>query len=244
MSHSRPPAGPSLSGTLRNLARSRKVRLSLGDLVAPFEGQGGLGQVLFVLALPVLLPLPPGASMALALPLLIVAPKIVAGRDQLWLPGWLARRKFDRAAFTKLVGRVLTLLERIEALGRPRISILTGPMGERAGGRGGRHLDGAGPGSADPVRGSASGAGARSVRPGPDALGRTFGVGRIGARGTGRGRDRPGRAERADDRPPPGGVNVTRATGRKPAPWRQRCAAIKSRMRWPGSRATPGRSAR
>jgi hypothetical protein len=108
------------------------VRLSLGDLVAPFEGQGGLGQVLFVLALPVLVPLPPGASMVLALPLLIVAPQIVAGRDQLWLPGWLARRTFDRAAFTKLVGRVLPLLERIEALGRPRISVLTGPMGARA----------------------------------------------------------------------------------------------------------------
>ena len=132
MSHTRAPAAPSLSGTLRNLARSRRARLSLGDLVAPFEGRGGLGQVLFVLALPVLVPLPPGASMVLALPLLIVAPQIVAGRDQLWLPGWLARRTFDRAAFTKPLGRVLPLLERIEALGRPRISVLTGPMGARA----------------------------------------------------------------------------------------------------------------
>ena len=132
MSRSRPLAGPSLSGNLRKLARSRKLRLSLGDLVAPFEGQGGLGQVLFVLALPVLVPLPPGASMVLALPLLIVAPQIVAGRNQLWLPGWLSRRTFDRAAFTKLVARVLPLLERIEALGRPRISGLTGPLGARA----------------------------------------------------------------------------------------------------------------
>ena len=111
------------------MARSRKWRLSLGDLVAPFEGRGGLGLVLFVLALPVLVPLPPGASMVLALPLLTVAPQIVAGRDRLWLPGWLARRTFDRAAFTKLVGRVLPLLERIEALGCPRISSLTGTLG-------------------------------------------------------------------------------------------------------------------
>ena len=132
MSRSRPAPSPSLSGNLRSLARSRKRRLSLGDLVAPFEGRGGLGQVLFVLALPVLAPLPPGASMVLALPLLIVAPQIVAGRDRLWLPGWLARRTFDRAAFTKLVGRVLPLLERIEALGRPRISVLTGTLGARA----------------------------------------------------------------------------------------------------------------
>lgn len=132
MSRSRTLVGGSLSASLRSLSGSRKARLSLGDLVAPFEGQDGLGQVLFVLALPVLVPLPPGASMVLALPLLIVAPQIAAGRKRLWLPGWLAHRTLDRAALAKLVRRVLPLLERIEAIGRPRLSGLTGLAGARA----------------------------------------------------------------------------------------------------------------
>ena len=132
MSRSRTLVGGSLSASLRTLSGSRKARLSLGDLVAPFEGQDGLGQVLFVLALPVLVPLPPGASMVLALPLLIVAPQIVVGRKRLWLPRWLASRTLDRAALTKLVRRVLPLLERIEAIGRPRLSGLTGSVGARA----------------------------------------------------------------------------------------------------------------
>ena len=120
-----------LSGSLRGLLRRRSVRLSLGEIVEQFEDQGGLGHVLFVLTLPVLLPLPPGTSMVLALPLLVVAPQIVAGRVRLWLPRWLAGRTVNRQAFVKLIRRILPLLERMEALGRPRLLVLTGHLGTR-----------------------------------------------------------------------------------------------------------------
>src|ERR1700710_952136 len=94
-----------LSTSLRDLLRSRKARLNLGEVVHRFEGHGGLGEVLFILTLPVLLPLPPGASMVLALPLLIVAPQIVAGRKTLWLPHWLSDRTVERKGLAKLVRR-------------------------------------------------------------------------------------------------------------------------------------------
>ena len=96
-----------LSASLRLLLRSRKARLSLGEIVTRFEGHGGLGEVLFVLTLPVLLPLPPGASMVLALPLLVVAPQVVVGRKALWLPHWLADRTLERKGFAKLIHRIL-----------------------------------------------------------------------------------------------------------------------------------------
>jgi hypothetical protein len=120
-----------LSSSLRDLLRSRKARLNLGEVVHRFEGHGGLGEVLFILTLPVLLPLPPGASMVLALPLLIVAPQIVAGRKTLWLPRWLADRTVERKGFAKLIHRILKPLQRVEAMGRPRLSFMTGPLGAR-----------------------------------------------------------------------------------------------------------------
>jgi hypothetical protein len=121
----------SVSAGLRELLRSRRAQLSLGEIVDRFEGRGGLGPVLFVLALPILLPLPPGASMVLSLPLLVVTPQIVVGRAQLWLPRWLAKRTLERKAFAKLARRLLPPLERIEALGKPRLSFLTGTIGTR-----------------------------------------------------------------------------------------------------------------
>jgi hypothetical protein len=87
--------------------------------------------VLFVLTLPVLLPLPPGVSMVLALPLLMVALQIVAGRPTLWLPEALARRSMERGALVKALGRILPLLARMEAVVRPRLRFLTGRIGVR-----------------------------------------------------------------------------------------------------------------
>jgi hypothetical protein len=120
-----------LSASLRSLLRSRKARINIGEVIERFEGHGGLGEVLFLLTLPVLLPLPPGASMVLALPLLVVAPQIVAGRKRLWLPHWLADRTVERKGFARLIHRILKPLQRVEAMGKPRLSFMTGPLGAR-----------------------------------------------------------------------------------------------------------------
>jgi hypothetical protein len=121
----------SLSGGLRGLMRSRRSRISVGEIVKRFEGKNGLGPVLFVLTLPVLVPLPPGASMVLALPLLVVTPQVAAGRGKLWLPKWLADRTLDHKPLAKLIGRILPLLERLEELGHARLSPLSGGAGTR-----------------------------------------------------------------------------------------------------------------
>jgi len=130
---SRTPKPPqSLAGALQRVLRGRKARVTLGEIVARAEGDGGLGPVLFVLTLPVLLPLPPGVSMVLAVPLLIVALQIVAGRPRLRLPDALARRSVERSALVKLMSRVLPLLGRLETAVRPRWRVLMGRIGVRA----------------------------------------------------------------------------------------------------------------
>jgi len=119
----------SLAPNLRPLLRSRAAHLTVGEMVAKIEGDGGPGPVLFVLTLPVLLPLPPGVSMVLALPLLVVAPQIVAGRKRVWLPPMLARRTVDRRELAKLLRRLLPMIKRAETVVRPRLSFLTGRVG-------------------------------------------------------------------------------------------------------------------
>jgi len=110
----------------------RKTELSLGEMLDHIEGRDGPGPLLFILTLPVLLPLPPGFSMVLALPLLLVAPQIVIGRRDIWLPKMLERRTIKREPLTKLVKRVLPPLERVEKVVRPRLRFLTGRVGASA----------------------------------------------------------------------------------------------------------------
>jgi hypothetical protein len=125
------PAAQSLAVSLRPLLRGRKARVTLGEIVAGVEGLGGLGPVLFVLTLPVLLPLPPGVSMVLALPLVVVAAQIVVGRRRVWLPEALARQSVKRADLVKLLLRILPMLGRVEVMLRPRLGFLTGGLGVR-----------------------------------------------------------------------------------------------------------------
>ena len=98
-------------------------------MVARIQGEEGLGPVLFVLTLPVMLPLPPGVSMIMALPILVVAPQVVAGRRKLWLPAWLARRTVRHKGLAKLLGKLLPTLEKVERVVKPRFGALTGRAG-------------------------------------------------------------------------------------------------------------------
>jgi hypothetical protein len=98
-------------------------------MLGQIESNDGPGPVLFILTLPILLPLPPGVSMVLALPLLLVAPQIIIGRREIWLPKALSRRSIKRAPLVKLIKRVLPPLQRVEKVVRPRLRFLTGRAG-------------------------------------------------------------------------------------------------------------------
>src|SRR5580692_3074661 len=89
-------AGDSLVASLKPLLRMRKDTLSVGELMERLEDGDGPGPVLFALTLPVMLPLPPGVSMLIALPLLMVAPQLVLGRRRLWMPKALSERTIKR----------------------------------------------------------------------------------------------------------------------------------------------------
>ena len=124
-------APQTLSATLRPLLAGDQTRVTLGEILADVEGEGGLGPVLFLLTLPVLLPLPPGFSMVLSLPLLLVAPQIVLGRRRLWLPKALRRQSIKHADLVKLINRLMPTIARGEKVMRPRLMVLTSGPGVR-----------------------------------------------------------------------------------------------------------------
>lgn len=123
------PAGP-LSISLATLAAdASRERVSLSDLLA-LLGDRALAALLLIFALPNVIPVPPGASAILGLPMLLVAAQLAFG-GRPWLPDFLARRSLTRAQFQTVVNRIGPWLARAEKLLRPRWLALSGPAAER-----------------------------------------------------------------------------------------------------------------
>ena len=67
-----------------------------------------------------LLPLPPGTSAILGLPLIIVSAQMVYGTKQAWLPSALANRSLNADTFRSMMDWIIPRLIRIERVIRPR----------------------------------------------------------------------------------------------------------------------------
>lgn len=122
-------APPSVADNLRPLLETDKDKVSVDEIVARVERHEGLAPVVSMLALPVLIPMPPGVSMVLALPLLFAAPQMMIGRKDLWLPKALACRTIDRDKLQTGVEHVLPWVRRVEGFVKPRLTFLTGHAG-------------------------------------------------------------------------------------------------------------------
>lgn len=121
--------GLMLSQLLRRLADdTTRERIAVGDLLQVL-GDRAIGALLFIFAVPNILPMPPGTSAVLGAPLVFLAAQLAFGMRP-WLPGVISRRSMSRADFHGMLRRVIPWLERAEKLLRPRISVLTLPAAE------------------------------------------------------------------------------------------------------------------
>lgn len=116
--------------TLRALTRTDEGVLKVDALIQRL-GRQGFGPVLLALGVPMLAPLPPGAPLIFAVPLLFICLQMVAGRHALWLPGWINRRTIERARLARLLEKVTPWVEKAESHLRPRLTGLTTGAGER-----------------------------------------------------------------------------------------------------------------
>jgi hypothetical protein len=104
---------------------------SLGSLRDAL-GDRGFGVLLFVFALPNLIPVNiPLLSAVLGAPLVLLAVQLTYGQHKPWFPHWLTRQSVSRQNFEAIVRRALPSLERAERLLRPRLTPLLSWTGER-----------------------------------------------------------------------------------------------------------------
>ena len=117
------PHKATLSALLRSLADDdRRERIAVADLLDAL-GDRAIAALLFVFALPNVLPMPPGTSAILGAPLLFLAAQM-AFNMKAWLPSFIAERSMARSDFTTMVRRVSPWLARAERLMRPRLTPL------------------------------------------------------------------------------------------------------------------------
>ena len=67
-----------------------------------------------------MLPFPPGSTVVLGVPIVIVALQMVAGRPTVWLPNFFLKRSLSPRAFASMTRRLIPLLKMLERWVRPR----------------------------------------------------------------------------------------------------------------------------
>lgn len=128
-----PHAQDALSRVLLALSSDpQRERIRIGDLLLAMQDQA-LATLILFFALPNLLPVPPGTSGVLGVPLLFLAAQLALGLPA-WLPASIAARSISRERFAALTRRLLPWLARVEPLLRPRWPALSAALPVRLAG--------------------------------------------------------------------------------------------------------------
>jgi len=118
-----------LSGILQDIADDPdRERISIGDLLAAMQDRA-FGALMFIFAVPNVLPTPPGTSAVLGAPLVFLTAQLALGRSP-WLPRVIADRSLGRAEFAALINRIVPWLIKGEQLLSPRASWMVLPPAE------------------------------------------------------------------------------------------------------------------
>jgi hypothetical protein len=126
-----PLHGRRLSDILTEIADDTSpLRVSVVDLLAAMPDRA-FGALMFIFALPNVLPTPPGTSTVLSVPLIFLATQLTLGQHP-WLPRLIANRSMARTDFAALIARTNPRLARAERLLRPRLAGLVQPPFEYA----------------------------------------------------------------------------------------------------------------
>ncbi|WEX07346.1 exopolysaccharide biosynthesis protein [Chelativorans sp. AA-79] len=107
-----------------------RERISVEDLLLAMEDRA-FGALMLVFALPNALPMPPGTSGLLGLPLVYLAAQLMLGQRP-WLPRFIGGRSVSRTDFAAFMERAGPWLRRAERLLRPRLPLLAGATAEHA----------------------------------------------------------------------------------------------------------------
>lgn len=118
-----------LSALLLSLTQTSSAQMTVGSVVAHF-GRRAFGAALFIFAAPNLLPLPPGSSTVLGWPLLLIAPQLMFGAKDPWLPKRIANHAVETSFVDAVCRRLAPWVARIERVTTRRLGLLFGMPGD------------------------------------------------------------------------------------------------------------------
>jgi len=127
-----PTESPSEPSSLEELldrldeAAEDRLRVTLGMILATV-GDRSFGPLLLLAGLVTLAPVVgdiPGMPTTMGLLVLLTAVQLLAGREHLWLPGWLLDRSVARAKLDKATDWLRRPARFIDRLMRPRLTVL------------------------------------------------------------------------------------------------------------------------
>lgn len=123
------PGGVSLAELLTAIANdTTRDRISVAFLLTALQDRA-LGALMFIFAVPNVLPTPPGTSALLGAPLVFLTAQLALGLRP-WLPKIIADRSMLRSDFAIWIARATPWLTRAQRLLRPRLSAAVRPPSE------------------------------------------------------------------------------------------------------------------
>lgn len=119
--------GPAKPNRLSDIVKSINgdEDMTIGQLVDSL-GERAFGALMFIFAVPNIIPTPPGTSAILGLPLVILTWQVMIGRQSLWLPALVRQRRISRDMIQTFVSKVTPVMIRLERVLRPRLSLIAG----------------------------------------------------------------------------------------------------------------------
>ncbi|OJH30845.1 Exopolysaccharide synthesis, ExoD [Wolbachia endosymbiont of Armadillidium vulgare] len=107
-------------------------KVTLFDIKAALHERGfGILIIIFSLPLSVPIPVPPGYTTILSIPLILFALQLLFGFDSPWMPNWLERKSFQRSTLALVVEKTSPALKKIEKFMKPRMSFIFYGPGEK-----------------------------------------------------------------------------------------------------------------
>jgi hypothetical protein len=125
----RRPLPERTSEVLRELAEGEGERVTFREILTKLRHRA-FGFTLLIFALPCCLPMPPGIPTVCGVAIVIIALNLIAARQRLWLPSAIADKSVARTDLKRMVERWAPHLAKLERICKPRLAIVTEPVGK------------------------------------------------------------------------------------------------------------------
>lgn len=105
--------------------------ISIAEIVTIFR-ESGFGLLLIVFAGFPALPFPAlGIATILSLPIIFLSTQLIIGRNSLWLPTWLAKKRVSTKSVNNMVEKLLPYVKKLEFFLKPRVGFLSSKAGHK-----------------------------------------------------------------------------------------------------------------